>query len=97
MTVPDKLRDLAKLFETRAKTYGDQYKVIGDVLWSIFNGSVKLETAQDYTRFVTLAFVLQKLCRYANNFEDGGHADSLDDASVYAQMLRQIDGDHFGE
>lgn len=91
MTVPERLTNLAKLFEQRAETYGDQYKLIGNVLWEMFNGSLKLETANDYTRFVTLAFVVQKLCRYANSFENGGHADSLDDASVYAQMLREID------
>ena len=97
MSVPDRLRELARLFETRGQIYGDQYKVIGDVLWSVFDGPIKLETAQDYTRFVTLAFILQKICRYANAFNDGGHADSLNDASVYAQMLREIDGDCFGE
>ena len=93
MTVSNRLHESARLFESREQTYGDQYKVIGDVLWSIFDGPVTLETAQDYTRFVTFAFVVQKLCRYAKNFSNGGHADSLDDASVYAQMLRETDGD----
>lgn len=92
MSVPEKLRELAKLFESREQAYGDQYKVIGDVLWSMFDGSIRLETAHDYTRFVTLAFVVQKLCRYSNTFLEGGHSDSLDDAAVYAQMLREIDG-----
>jgi hypothetical protein len=32
-----------------------------------------------------------KLARYANNFFTGGHADSLEDISVYAQMLREVD------
>ena len=93
MTVPNRLRDLAKLFEKRNEVYGDKYKVIGDVLWSMFDGGIKLETAQDYTRFVTLAFIVQKLCRYSNGFLNGGHSDSLDDAAVYAQMLREIDED----
>ena len=91
MSVPDRLQELAKLFESRERAYGDKYKVIGDVLWSMFDGGIKLETARDYTRFVMLAFVVQKLCRYSNTFLDDGHSDSLDDAAVYAQMLREID------
>ena len=91
MSVPERLRSLAGLFKERAKTYGDQYANIGNVLWDIYGGPVTIETAHDFTRFVTFAFVVQKLCRYSNTFENGGHADSLDDMAVYAQMLRELD------
>jgi len=66
-------------------------------LWEIFDGKINLETADDINRFVTFAMVIMKMCRYAQTFDDGGHADSLDDAAVYAQMLRELDGETQGE
>jgi hypothetical protein len=34
---------------------------------------------------------MSKATRYAQNFERGGHEDSLIDNSVYTQMLREVD------
>ena len=93
MTVPNQLAELAKLYQQRNAQYGDTYKRVGNALWEIFDGKINLETADDINRFVTFAMVIIKMCRYAQSFDNGGHADSLDDAAVYAQMLREIDGD----
>ena len=97
MTVPSQLAELAKLYQQRNAQYGDTYKRVGNVLWEIFDGKINLETAGDINRFVTFTMVIMKMCRYAQSFDNGGHADSLDDAAVYAQMLREIDGDEQGE
>jgi hypothetical protein len=97
MTVPSQLAELAKLYQQRNDQYGDTYKRVGNVLWEIFDGKINLETADDINRFVTFTMVIMKMCRYAQSFDNGGHADSLDDAAVYAQMLREIDGDEHGE
>jgi len=97
MTVPSQLAELAKLYQQRNDQYGDTYKRVGNVLWEIFDGKINLETADDINRFVTFTMVIMKMCRYAQLFDNGGHADSLDDAAVYAQMLREIDGDEQGE
>ena len=35
--------------------------------------------------------IINKIARYAENFDKGGHDDSLNDISVYAAMLRSID------
>lgn len=97
MTVPSQLAELAKLYQQRNDQYGDTYKRVGNVLWEIFDGKINLETTDDINRFVTFTMVIMKMCRYAQSFDKGGHADSLDDAAVYAQMLREIDGDEQGE
>jgi len=91
--VPDNLKKLAELFEERNKTYGSNYKEIGFVLHALFPEGICVNSHEDWSRFGCLFQMISKLTRYVQNFESGGHRDSLDDLSVYAQMLSELDDD----
>lgn len=84
------LHDLAKIFEERNRLYGDSYKQLGMALYAVL-GPVELRTPNDIDRFLIFANVYGKMERYAANFRKGGHDDSLDDAAVYAMMLKELD------
>ena len=90
MTVSDLLVEAAKLFDERNKTYGDTYKRTGPAMKSILP-EVTLNTSEDYTRMFILITIVGKIIRYSNNFNNGGHDDSLADIAVYSNMLREID------
>lgn len=85
------LHSLANIYEERNATYGDSYHRFGEVLEILFPEGLTLKGANDFNRFIAYFNSMGKLVRYAPNFELGGHADSLDDCSVYSQMLRQLD------
>jgi hypothetical protein len=89
--VPSALRDLAKLYEDRHSMYGDTDKTFGTIMLSIFPNGILLSSVDDFNRFALYCHMIDKLARYANRFSDGGHRDSLDDNSVYAQMLQEYD------
>lgn len=82
---------LADLYEQRNVMYGDTYKNHGTVVKSLFPNGIGLITVDDHNRFAIITMLVSKLCRYIANFEAGGHDDSLDDMSVYAQMLKELD------
>jgi hypothetical protein len=92
--VPARLAELGRLFEERDKAYGDSWRRNGILIAAFFPEGITLRTAADFGRFNTLLMIINKLQRYARNFGTGGHADSLDDLAVYAQMLQQLDHDH---
>lgn len=92
-SVPQALNDLGKLYEDRNKMYGDNYKNTGVVLLSMFPNGLKLETSNDFNRFSILVHLLTKISRYSEMFMRGGHDDSLDDLSVWSQMLRELDAE----
>lgn len=89
--VSKKLTDASKTYEQRNAMYKDAYKNHGYAMAGFFPDGVQLNTPEDFNRFGLFSAVVGKLNRYARQFEDGGHEDSLDDASVYAQMLNEID------
>ena len=80
------------LFEQRNALYGDNYLRFGNVLLALFPKGAKLETSDDMNRFALFCQITAKLSRYSNNFARGGHDDGLDDTSVYAMMLKEVDG-----
>lgn len=88
--VPDMLRDAAKIYEERNRMYGDNYKKFGHALQPLMQ-NIKLKSVEDFNRFGILNQLFSKLTRYANMFDSGGHDDSLDDITVYAQMLKELD------
>jgi hypothetical protein len=102
-TVPEMLRDCAQTYEERNAIYGNNYKLFGHIMQSLFPYSVVLKTPEDHNRFGIFVQIVAKITRYAAQFHNGGHDDSLLDTSVYAQMLREIDAeikafrDHGGE
>ena len=89
--VDEALHALADIYKERNETYGDSYHKFGEVLAILFPDGVTLKDVSDFNRFIAYFNCMGKLVRYAPNFESGGHVDSLDDASVYAQMLQQLD------
>jgi hypothetical protein len=91
--VPTALEKLADLYRERNKLYGNDYKRCGEAYAALFPNGLTLRTAEDFSRFVIFSLGYGKQIRYANNFTRGGHVDSLDDLSVYAQMLQELDGD----
>jgi hypothetical protein len=90
-TVAEQLKDLASIHEQRSGLYGQDFLRVGPSLMAIFPEGLTLSTAEEFTRFALFAQIHGKLLRYAARFKEGGHADSLDDLAVYAQILRQVD------
>lgn len=93
-TVPERLRDLGAIYESRASMYGDNYKHFGKVMIGAFPRGLHLQTEDDFARFGIYVQIMSKMTRYAQSFHCG-HSDSLDDAAVYSQMLREVDYDIF--
>ena len=89
--VAKSLRELGVIFDDRAAVYGDNYKHFGTVMIGMFPRGLTLRTADDFNRFSLFALSVVKQTRYAQMFERGGHRDSLDDSSVYNQMLAEVD------
>ena len=92
--VPEALSDLGKLYEERNKLYKDNYKNFGKILIGFFPQGITLKTEEELNRFALFMQTVHKQSRYAHSLLEGGHADSLDDLSVYAQMLQEVDNEY---
>lgn len=90
-TVPEMLREAAETYEERNKTYGSTYKKHGGVVNALFPNGVMLADANAHNRFAIITMIVGKLTRYCQNFNNGGHEDSIHDLAVYAKMLQEID------
>lgn len=91
-TVSELLREAADVFEGRDAAYGSTYKVHGEVANALFaDRPPVLKGSLDHARFGVLTMIIGKLTRYARNFNNGGHADSLVDLTNYAAMLSELD------
>lgn len=90
-SVPESLADLGKIYEERNKLYGDNYKHFGSFMKGLFPKTLVIQSEEDWSRLALLLHCATKLSRYAENFKQGGHADSCDDMAVYAQMLKEYD------
>jgi hypothetical protein len=90
--VSDQLIAKAQLYTERNKLYGGNYKRFGAIMVLLLNGQ-KLDASDplQMNRLGIFFQVVSKLTRYAENFERGGHPDSLDDTAVYSMMLQEID------
>jgi hypothetical protein len=91
MKVPEALAALGKVYEERNALYGDNYKIHGIVMKGLFPNGLTLNSPADFNRYALLVMIVSKLSRYTNQFAFGGHADSLNDATVYTQMLQELD------
>lgn len=90
-TVPEKLRSGAETYEERNAMYGDNYRQHGKVMMVLFPGGVTLCSVDDFNRFGVLNAKVAKLTRYVQNWNRGGHEDSLHDDMVYSAMLSELD------
>jgi len=94
-TVPEMLRDAASIYEERNKLYGNNYKKFGWVMNSMFEGIFfqAEPTPDDWNRIGVIVQMVGKITRYVENFNRGGHKDSLDDLAVYTMMLQELDNE----
>lgn len=90
-SVPDALRDLGNLYAERNKLYGSNYKFFGNILHGIFPDGITLNGPEEFNRFALFLQLVHKISRYARSMPKNGHEDSLDDTSVYAQLLQEYD------
>lgn len=93
MKAPESLRSAAAIYEERNKLYGDNYKKFGGWAHPLLDGNIDIKSPSDLNRFGILIQMLSKLSRYVENFNSGGHDDSLDDLAVYTMMLKELDND----
>jgi hypothetical protein len=91
-SVPQSLNDLGALFEERNALYKNNYHNFGKTLVSLLPDGITLKTPEDFNRFALFMQLVHKQSRYAHSILSGGHPDSLDDISVYSQMLQEYDG-----
>jgi hypothetical protein len=92
--VPANLKQLADLYAQRNAVYKDDYKRFGRIMMEVLGPNpISLESADEVNRFCLFVHILGKVCRYAQNFKQGGHDDSLDDTAVYSMMLKEVDAD----
>lgn len=93
MKADDILEQSADLFRYKRTQYGNNYLVIGKVMSSMFPNGLSVVTEDDWNRLHLLLLTVVKLTRYANNYQNGGHTDSIADAIVYFAMLQELDDD----
>lgn len=92
-TVPERLKELGTLYEERNALYGDNYKHTGKVLKGMFPNGINLMTEKEFNEFALFIQLVHKTTRIAQSistYEQPLHADSLDDLSVYSQMLAEV-------
>ena len=63
----------------------------GKAMEAIFPEGLTIKTADDWNRIHLFLLNMVKVTRYANNYNTGGHEDSLRDAIVYNAMLQFVD------
>ena len=90
-TVPERLTALGDLFRQRGKEYGSGYLQMGHILNCIFPDGLVLSSIESHERYALWIQIFYKTIRYANNINKGGHSDSVNDISVYSQMLAEFD------
>lgn len=93
-TVPERLSNLGSIYADRNKVYGDNYKHFGKVMLGMFPRGATFATEEDWARLGVFVQAVAKMTRYGQSFAKG-HPDSLDDASVYCQMLQELDYEIF--
>lgn len=87
----DVLSQASKILSQRNKAYKNNYISYGKVMEALFPKGVELQSSRDHVRFHMIVLLIVKLTRYANNYEEGGDADSLLDAINYLAFLKEID------
>jgi hypothetical protein len=92
-TAAEFLREGAKTFEERNAIYGNNYLNVGNAMVGFFPNGVTLKTVDDWNRMHILLLAIVKKTRYCNQWNSGGHSDSIHDSMVYDAMLESIDAE----
>jgi hypothetical protein len=87
----DILTESAETYKKRNAEYGDNFLNVGPTMAGLFPEGVTLRNAQDFIRWHLFELIVIKATRYANNFDKGGHLDSIRDMSVYSAMVEAVD------
>lgn len=90
MKALDNLEAITKLYKERNKLYKNNYLIAGEIFLWLHPEGIVIDTAEKYNRMAILMQIINKLIRYSYNWETG-HPDSLNDISVYAMILKEID------
>lgn len=88
-TVPERLSDLGELYKERNSVYKNNYLEFGPIMHAMFPDGLKLETDEEFNRIGIFVQIVAKIARYAKAIKERGQQDSLDDISIYCQMLRE--------
>ena len=89
--ITEMLNSLGIIYEERNKVYGDNYKKFGHIMVAMFPNGLTIKSIRDFNRLGVFIQIVSKISRYAVKFPESSHGDSLDDLSVYSQMLRELD------
>ena len=93
MRPDDYLEQSADLYRYKHTIYGDNYRIIGKVMSTMFPDGITLKSEDDWNRIHLFLLSMVKKTRYANNYNLGGHEDSVADDIVYMAILQEIDGE----
>lgn len=86
------LSENARLFQERNAVYKDNYLIVGGVMRALFPDGMDLGArTDDFERWHLFELFIVKLTRYAVQYRDGGHADSINDMINYLCMLQVLD------
>lgn len=91
--VSEQLRKNADLFEQRNVVYGSNYLSFGHVMMALHPDGLVLDTEDKMNQAGVWFHLVDKMSRYANHINRGmpGHSDSMNDISVYATIMREVD------
>ena len=81
----DLLAEMANTYRERNAVYGDNWRIVGDVMMALYPNGVKLCTADEFNRWHLFELIVVKLTRFVNS--QLTHADSIHDIAVYAAMI----------
>jgi hypothetical protein len=85
------LQQASETFKQRFELYGDNYKKFGIVMQALMPKESDVSSIENHNRLGLLTQIIYKLTRYCENFNKGGHKDSIHDLCVYAAMLESLD------
>lgn len=85
------LAEAAKTYAKRNAIYKDNFRTVGPAMAALFPEGVVLKSDDEHGRWHLFNLMMVKMSRYAMQWYEGGHADSLRDIAVYAAMLEQMD------
>lgn len=89
--VKETLSEARNVYDERNAVYKDNFRNVGEVIAALFPNGVVLKTAEDFTRWHIFELEIVKLTRYTQNYEQGGHEDSIKDRIVYLGILNGLD------
>jgi hypothetical protein len=88
---PEIMEQMAATFRERNKVYKDNWKRHIKMLMGLFPDGITIKTEEEWARFNFFLMITVKLSRYVEQWNEGGHSDSMHDAAVYAAMLEAFD------